>query len=123
MRDSGNQLGPLIALKTALELGFRRWDFTGERRVFQSVAGSEDVTAGSILIRYYLDNKWWEAIFHVLKELGGGYEVNIPTEPPLTDPSQIPVVGATIATKRKPTEGELPLSKSLRLLPRRCINS
>jgi hypothetical protein len=92
----------------ALKLGFRRRDFRGVPQVLESVAGSEHVTAGSIFVRYYLDEDFTnplEADFHVLERLGGSYDVNIPTDGLAIDPSVTPVAAFLVTAKRAATQG------------------
>lgn len=92
----------------AFELGFRRRDFRGVPQALQSIAGSEHVTAGSVLVRYYLHGDFTqplEADFHVLETMGGSYDVNLPTEDFAIDPSVTPVVAFVVTAKRAATQG------------------
>ncbi|KAK4150396.1 hypothetical protein C8A00DRAFT_36992 [Chaetomidium leptoderma] len=110
MFDNGNRFGPLIALGTALRLGFRLRDFADNSRVLQGIGGVEIITAGSIKVRYYLDDdhdRLHETDFHVLENLAGDYEANLPTEDIVEDPNVVPLVAITVAKKRAPTEEEL----------------
>jgi hypothetical protein len=102
----------------ALELGFRRRNF-GVPQVLESVAGTEHVTAGSILIRYYLHEDFTnpiEADFHVLEKLGGSYDVNLPTGGLAIDPNVTPVAAFTVAAKRAATPGTV-LCVAMALVP------
>ncbi|KAG7293532.1 hypothetical protein NEMBOFW57_003584 [Staphylotrichum longicolle] len=113
MFDSGNRFAPLMALGTALNLGFRSRDFSSDRRVLQSIGGVELLTAGTIKVRYYLAGNFdrlHETDFHILEQLAGDYEVNLPTEQVEAHPIiGVPIVAATVAKKRAPTDAELRL--------------
>lgn len=74
------------------------------------MGGSEHVTAGSIPLRYYLNDDHTnplETDFHVLEMLGGEYDVNLPTDGLVMDPGEVPVAAFLVAPKREPTAGEL----------------
>lgn len=127
MIDSGNRFAPLMALETALKLGFRSKDFSSDRRVLQSIAGVEVLTAGTIKVQYYLTGNFdrlHETDFHILKQLAGDYEVNLPTEQVEAQPNDgVPIVAATVAKKRAPTDGQITsLSRPLFTLHKRCTD-
>lgn len=98
--DSGNQFGPLIALQTVLNLGFRRVDIKGRQYVIKWLGDVEFLTLGSIELWYAHAHQDFgrdstTLDFHVVERTVGRYPVILP-KGPVKDPNFIPVVAATI---------------------------
>lgn len=111
MLDSGNQFGPLVAIGTVVKLGYRSKDIQGTPRVIQCIGGVQCNTIGIVRLRYHQDQHSDEVLqddFHVLEHLTGDYQVILPTEAPAEEGTGPPLVGAMVAARRSPTQGELP---------------
>ena len=102
----------MVSLETVQSLGYRSRDYHSGPRAFSTVGSpTAKQTVGGIKLKYFRGDDPYPTTeeFHIVKYLLEGYDVLLPmtqNEYPVTDSSAIPIVAATMAAKKRMTEGE-----------------